>query len=100
MDDEIKAEPVFLQIARDLNIPIVATNDVCFATKSDYEATDALGCVLGKTNVIDPDRPRKSSEQYFKSCEEMSELFSDLPEAIENTVNIAKRCAFFVNVHY
>ena len=99
LQDEIKTEPVFLQIARDLNIPIVATNDVCFATRADYEATDALGCVLGQTKVIDPDRPRKSSEQYFKSAEEMTELFSDLPEATENTVNIAKRCAFYVNVH-
>ena len=97
--DEIKTEPVFLQIARDLNIPVVATNDVCFPTRDDYEAADALSCVLGQTKVIDPDRPRKSSEQYFKSTEEMCELFSDLPEAIENTVNIAKRCAFFVNVH-
>jgi hypothetical protein len=70
LDSEIKTEPVFLQIARDLNIPIVATNDVCFATLQDYEAMDALGCVLGQTKVIDPDRPRKSSEQYFKSCEE------------------------------
>ncbi len=99
LDDEIKTEPIFLQIARDLNIPIVATNDVCFAARSDYEAMDALSCVLGQTKVIDPDRPRKSSEQYFKSCEEMAELFSDLPEAIENTVNIAKRCAFYINVH-
>jgi len=99
LEDEIKTEPVFLQIAQDLNIPIVATNDVCFATRSDYEAMDALGCVLGQTKVIDPDRPRKSSEQYFKSIEEMTDLFSDLPEAIENTVNIAKRCAFYVNVH-
>lgn len=99
LEEEIKTEPVFLQIARDLNIPIVATNDVCFATIDDYEATDALGCVLGQTKIIDPDRPRKSSEQYFKSSEEMAEIFSDLPEAIENTVNIAKRCAFFVNVN-
>lgn len=99
LEDEIKTEPVFLQIARDLNVPIVATNDVCFPARSDYEAMDALGCVLGQTKVIDPDRPRKSSEQYFKSVEEMTELFSDLPEAIENTVNIAKRCAFYVNVH-
>ena len=99
LESEIKTEPVFLQIARDLNIPIVATNDVCFAYPDDYEAMDALSCVLGQTKVIDPDRPRKSSEQYFKSCEEMTELFSDLPEAIENTVHIAKRCAFYVNVH-
>lgn len=99
LSEEIKTEPLFLQIARDLNIPIVATNDVCFSTMEDYEAMDALSCVLGQTKVIDPERPRKSCEQYFKSSEEMAEAFSDLPEAIENTVNIAKRCAFFVNVH-
>ncbi len=99
LEDEIKTEPVFLDIAKSLNIPIVATNDVCFAGASDYEAADALGCVLNQTKVIDPDRPRKSSEQYFKTSAQMIDMFSDLPEAIENTVNIAKRCAFFVNVH-
>ena len=99
LEEEIKTEPMFLDIAKSLNIPIVATNDVCFAGASDYEAADALGCVLNQTKVIDPDRPRKSSEQYFKTSAQMIDMFSDLPEAIENTVNIAKRCAFFVNVH-
>ena len=98
-DEEIKTEPEFLNIALELNIPIVATNDVCFAANANYESADALGCVLGQTKVIDPDRLRKSSEQYFKSYEEMRELFSDLPEAIENTTIIAQRCAFLVNVH-
>ena len=99
LEDEIKTEPEFLKIAQELNIPIVATNDVSFAMNSDYESEDALSCVLGQTKVIDPDRPRKSSEQYFKSPDEMTELFSDLPEAIENTVIISQRCGFFVNVH-
>lgn len=99
LEDEIKTEPAFLKIARELEIPIVATNDVCFAAGKNYEATDALGCVLGQTKIIDPERPRKSSEQYFKSGAEMAELFSDLPEAIENTVVIAQRCGFMVNVH-
>ena len=99
LENEIKTEPAFLEIARDLNIPIVATNDVCFASDADYEPADALGCVLGQTKVIDPERPRKSSEQYFKSAEQMWEIFSDLPEACENTVVIAKRCGFMVNVH-
>ncbi|MBN1324713.1 MAG: DNA polymerase III subunit alpha [Alphaproteobacteria bacterium] len=98
-ESEIKTEKMFLDIAQDLNIPIVATNDVCFASPENYEAEDALACVLSQTKVIDPDRPRKSSEQYFKSIEEMTDLFSDLPEAIENTVVISKRCAFMVNVH-
>lgn len=99
LENEIKTEPGFLAIAQELNIPIVATNDVCFAADTDYEAADALGCVLGQTKVIDPERPRKSSEQYFKSYEQMAEIFSDLPEAIENTVVIAQRCGFMVNVH-
>ena len=99
LEEEIKTEPGFLKIARDLNVPIVATNDVCFATDTDYESADALGCVLGQTKVIDPERPRKSSEQYFKSYQQMSEIFSDLPEAIENTVVISQRCGFMVNVH-
>ena len=99
LDAEIKTEPGFLKIAQELNIPIVATNDVCFAADSDYESADALSCVLGQTKVIDPERSRKSSEQYFKSYEQMAEIFSDLPEAIENTVRIAQRCGFMVNVH-
>ncbi len=98
LEDEIKTEPEFLHIAESLNIPIVATNDVCFAAPENYEAMDALSCVLGQTKVIDPGRPRKSSEQYFKSTEQMTELFSDLPEAIENTEIIASRCGFLVNV--
>ena len=67
LEDEIKTEPMFLKLAQNLNIPIVATNDVCFASNTDYEAADALSCVLGQTKVIDPERARKSSEQYFKS---------------------------------
>lgn len=99
LEPEIKTEPLFLEIAKTQNIPIVATNDVCFAADSDYESADALSCVLGQTKVIDPSRPRKSSEQYFKSGDQMAEIFSDLPEAVENTVIIANRCGFMVNVH-
>ncbi len=99
LENEIKTEPDFLKLAQKFNIPIVATNDVRFGSVDNYESADALGCVLEQTKVIDPDRPRKSSEQYFKSTQEMMELFSDLPEAIENTDVIANRCGFFVNVH-
>ena len=98
LDDQIKTEPVFLQLARDKNIPIVATNNVCFAAPDNYEAADALHCILGQTKVISDGRDRANTEQYFKKPNEMTELFSDLPEACENTLNIAKRCAFMVNV--
>lgn len=99
IDDEIKTEPEFLRIATELNIPLVATNDVLFAAPENYEAADALGCVLQQTKIIDSDRPRKNSQQYFKSPQQMAEIFSDLPEALENTINIANRCAFMVNTH-
>ncbi|MCL2748451.1 MAG: DNA polymerase III subunit alpha [Alphaproteobacteria bacterium] len=97
LEEEIKTEPEFLRLAQELDIPIVATNDACFAGAENYEPADALGCVLQQTKIIDPDRPRKNSQQYFKSSEEMSELFSDLPEASKNTVAISQRCAFMVD---
>ncbi|MDR1207040.1 MAG: DNA polymerase III subunit alpha [Rickettsiales bacterium] len=94
---EIKTEPAFLKLAADMNIPIVATNDACFALPENYEAEDAIASVLQQTKIIDPERTRKSSQQYFKSPEEMAELFDDLPEALENTVGIANRCAYLVD---
>ncbi len=97
LDEQIKTEPELLRIAVEQEIPIVATNDVCFAGPENYESADALACVLQQTKVIDPDRKRKNSEQYFKSSAQMSELFSDLPEALENTFVIAQRCGFMVN---
>ncbi|MCL1786107.1 MAG: DNA polymerase III subunit alpha [Alphaproteobacteria bacterium] len=97
LENEIKTEPLLLRLAAELNIPIVATNDVCFAEAENYESGDALTCVLQQTKVIDPDRTRKNCQQYFKSPAEMAELFSDLPEAIANTNLIARRCAFLVN---
>lgn len=97
LDEEIKTEPEFLRIATTQEIPIVATNDVCFALPENYESADALGCVLQQTKVIDPERKRKNAEQYFKSSDEMIEIFSDLPEALENTLVIAQRCGFMVN---
>jgi len=99
LDAQIKTEPVFLKLAVELNTPIVATNDVCFPEAENYEAGDALACVLQQTKVIDPDRPRKNYHQYFKSPDEMAELFSDLPEAVENTTVIARRCAFLLNTN-
>jgi DNA polymerase-3 subunit alpha len=73
--------------------PLVATNDVRFIKQGDFEAHETRVCI-GEGRVLgDPRRPRTySDQQYLKSPEEMAELFSDIPEALENTVEIAKRC--------
>lgn len=92
--DETSIEDQLLDIAYEKNIPIVATNNCYFTTRDMYHAHDALLCIAGGRYVIEEDRPKVTPEHYFKSPEEMIELFSDLPEAIENTVKIAKRCSF------
>ena len=87
-------EDMLLELAYARNIPIVATNDVHFGPESMYEAHDALLCIAAGTFIDVEDRKRLTPEHRFKSAAEMTELFSDLPEAIENTMEIARRCAF------
>ncbi len=98
-EDEEKTEQAFLDLAYKYNVPLVATNEVYFVDRDMFEAHDALLCIKEKTHVIVNDRRRLNPEYYFKSPEEMVALFEDLPEAIENTVNIAKRCGFMVQFH-
>ena len=97
--DEAKTEDAFLKLAFDLDIPLVATNEAFYDKPEMYEAHDALMCIGQKTYVDVTDRVRLSPQHYLKSAEEMAELFSDLPEALENTVQIAKRCGFMVEFH-
>lgn len=82
-----------ISIARELNIDIVATNDIHYTLKRDAEYQDVLMCIqMGKT-VDDDDRMKMDCDQlYLKSEEEMTELFSYIPEALENTQKIADRC--------
>ncbi|MEQ9694934.1 DNA polymerase III subunit alpha [Shimia sp. SDUM112013] len=92
---EQKTERPFIEMAYDMDIPLVATNDVYFPKPDMYEAHDALICIAEGAYVDQQDgRRRLTSQHYFKSQEEMITLFADLPEAIENTVEIAQRCAF------
>ena len=75
-------------------VPVVATNDVCFLSPEDFEAHEARVCIHQGYLLGDINRPRDyGDQQYFKSAEEMAVLFSDIPEALENTVEIAKRCS-------
>ncbi len=84
-----------VEMAYAKNLPLVATNDVYFPTSDMYEAHDALICISEGAYVDQQEgRRRLTAQHYFKSQQEMVTLFADLPEAIENTVEIAKRCAF------
>ncbi len=88
-------ERPFVEWAYDLGLPLVATNDVYFPKSDMYEAHDALICIA-EGAYVDQAEPRRrlTTQHYFKSPAEMAALFADLPEALENTVEIAKRCAF------
>lgn len=80
-------------LAQRCECPVVATNDVRFIKSSEFEAHEARVCIYEGRALDDPRRERRYSDsQYLKSPEEMAELFSDIPEAIENSVEIAKRC--------
>ncbi|MDE2446596.1 MAG: DNA polymerase III subunit alpha [Alphaproteobacteria bacterium] len=93
---EQAAEPGLIALAFGLGLPLVATNQCYFATPDDYVAHDALICIADGEVISSEDRRRLTPEHYFKSQEEMAALFADLPEALENTVEIAKRCSYWV----
>ena len=82
-----------VNLAQQRSVPVVATNDVRFISRDDFEAHEARICIHDGYILEDTKRPRLYSEQqYFRSAQEMSELFADIPEAIENTIEITKRC--------
>jgi len=85
----------FVEMAYAMDLPLVATNDVYFPASKMYEAHDALICIADGAYVDQQEgRRRLTPQHYFKTQAEMVTLFADLPEAVENTVEIAKRCAF------
>jgi DNA polymerase-3 subunit alpha len=94
LEAERAIEPELISLADRLGLPLVATNEPYFAHTSDYEAHDALLCVAEGAVLSTPERRRLSPEHRFKTRAEMTELFADLPEATEASVEIAVRCAY------
>ena len=86
-----------VDLALGMGLPVVAGNDVRFLERGDFEAHEARVCIHESRILADPRRPRSySEEQYLKSPEEMAALFEDLPEALDNAVEIARRCSLVV----
>ena len=93
--DESRIEDDHLALAYSKDLPLVATNDVYFEKAEMYEAHDALICIAAGAYVDQQETRRQLTQQhYFKTSDEMRILFSDLPEALENTIEIAQRCSF------
>ncbi len=94
-EGEAASETAMVDLAYDLGLPLVATNDVYFPKAEMYLAHDAMICIA-EGAYVDQSQPRRrlTAQHYFKTEAEMATLFADLPEALENTVEIARRCAF------
>ncbi|MCK4597980.1 DNA polymerase III subunit alpha, partial [bacterium] len=91
--EEATAIKGLVEIGKELDIPLVATNDCHYLHKEDSAAHDALLCIQTGKNLEDRDRMRFTTDQlYFKSPEEMTELFREVPEAVTNTLDVAEKC--------
>ncbi|MFM8846422.1 MAG: PHP domain-containing protein, partial [Gammaproteobacteria bacterium] len=96
-EEALLAATVELALAE--SVPIVATNDVRFLSSADFEAHEARVCIHEGTQLGDPSRPRRyTPQQYLRSPTEMVELFADLPEAVENSLQIARRCSLLLQL--
>ncbi|MDR0379402.1 MAG: DNA polymerase III subunit alpha, partial [Candidatus Accumulibacter sp.] len=88
------------RLASEMGLPLVATHPIQFLERGDFMAHEARVCIAEGYMLGDARRPRSyTEEQYFKSPDEMAELFSDLPEALENSVEIAKRCNLEIDLY-
>src|SRR5580658_6403784 len=94
MPNERTAEPGLIELAYSRGIPLVAANEPFFATREDYEAHDALLCIAEGKLIADGERRQLTVEHRFKTRDEMTALFADLPEALAASVEIAERCSF------
>ena len=92
--NELSFEKFNLNQSNILKIPLIATNEVFYLSKDMYEAHDALICIGNKTYINEKKRIKYTSEHYLKNDMEMSKLFSDIPEALENNYNFPLRCNF------
>ena len=99
MKNEEVSEPLLLKAATDFNLPIVGTNDCYFSSPEKYNSHQVLTCIDKGLTISSPERRLLTKEHYLKKSSAMLSLFSDIPEAIENTLIIAQRCSISVKTH-
>lgn len=99
LEEQQRTETGFIELAMKYDIPLVATNDAYFATKDMHRAHDVLICIADGRYISEENRRHFTRNHYFKSQAEMVELFKDVPEAIQNTLNIAHRCSVMSETH-
>ncbi|MBI5779952.1 MAG: DNA polymerase III subunit alpha [Planctomycetes bacterium] len=99
ISEQLKAINGLMEINQKTGIPLVATNDIHYLRREDRPAHDILLCISTNKKITDPTRMRFSTDEfYFKSVEEMKQLFSEIPESIKNTVAIAGKCNLYLNL--
>ena len=100
LEDQKKVNQILLELARECNVPVIATNDVHYLKREHAKSQEVMLCIQTRTTMDDPRRFRMENDEfYFKSAEEMWEIWgNEVPEALENTVKIAEECK--VNIDY
>lgn len=100
MDEQRKVTEANIKLSKETGIPLVVTNDVHYINQTDSESHDVLMCIQTAKTIDDPNRRRYPSDQfYLKSPDEMWDMFSYIPEALENTTKIAEECNFDYEFH-
>ena len=95
LPEQVKANQKLVEIGKELNIPLVATNDAHYTKREDAYNHEVLLCIQTGKKMSDTDRMRfETDDFYIKSPEEVKAFFPNLPEALENTVKIAEKCNF------
>ena len=98
--EQKKVNKEFALLAKEFKIPLVATNDVHYLKKEYAKSHELLLCVQTNATINDAKRLKFSSDEfYFKSGDEMLELFKEIPEAIKNTLEVAEKCNLIILVH-
>ncbi|MES2477249.1 MAG: DNA polymerase III subunit alpha [Verrucomicrobiota bacterium] len=92
LEPQRKVNPILIRLAAEMGLKVVAANDVHFLHKHDHEAHDVMICIGGGNLVIDENRIRYTPEVYFKTAEQMREIFAEVPGACDATLEIAERC--------